>query len=441
MSDEKQVAGDYLLPNMDSYGKEMERIQKDKAEREARRGNRGADKLFWYQWKDGENNLIILPPWNPETREVFKRVYTMYNLPPDKENHQCVEKTHPELNLKCPIYAVLQEAKDKGQKVGRQFPVVKNYWQVLDIDGIVQTVKVKDKDGNETEKQIDFRFHPQILALPPSAHDPLFSYFYSPDTAMFTDPRNAVPFDISRVIGANSIPTYTVKPLTNFAAGKKVVVRMPIADSAAEILEIVGKVVEGKLEGSKLFDLDNIFKAPLKALEPDGTIFKCAQKMRRYYQLDVTAPLTHVTGAPPYIPPGTAGVLNVVPPGMENTASPTVAEEVAPSTPVEVQADKEPGTVVTATPTDPEPQEGGTTYKKPKDMNTPEDKLEGGAPAPVAFPGSPNCFGTHATTSTMKATMKDNQYSNGVLLPDPNATGSPCALCPYAAVCMSMTPQ
>jgi len=451
----------YVAPDMTAYEQELERIQRAKEARDARKGSRKFDgKLFFYKWKP-ENNLLFLPPWDPTKKMVFKRVVKFRKLPPDSENHMCIEKTYPELKVVCPLLGVLNEAEARGHKVKRLKPSTVNYWQILDLDGIVEEITITDKDGNVKKVNVDFRMTPQVISLPPSAHDELFMYIYNPDVGYFYDPYTAVPMEIIRKIGQNDIPTYSVKPITNFVNGKKQLIRMPIADTVEQIEAIVGKIEGDHLVGGLLYNLDTVFQAPLKELEgPNGKIYQCAQKLYGYFRLNIpqdqqgmpAVPVSSGTMTPGiplqagvYIPPAMQSVPPPpTPPTPPTPPVPPPTPPVPPPTPPVPPPTPPTPPVLPPTPPVPPPTPPAETQHtpgKPRDMNIPEDQLlNGGKAKKILFPGAPNCFGKYLEYAESKSKMQNDVYVNGVMVLDESMQTSACTLCPYKAVCQA-TPQ
>lgn len=410
----------FLMPDLGALQEEIARVE----ERSSKSGSNKKGDLFFYNFKEGDNNLIFLPPWDPKTKQFYRRVYKMYKLPPDNENHICIEKTDPDLGKPCPILSTLRTAKTMGKSVKRQMPVEKNHWQVLDLDGEKKNIEM-EIDGKKEMVEVDFRYQPQIISLSPKTHDGVFQLFMNPETSTFIDPHNAIPVEINFEKGTgNAFNKYTVRPMRNFNAGKKEVVRMPIADTPEKIYEIVGKLNEAGDDWEikpKLFDLNAIFKSPVKELEaPDGNIYKCAEKLKAFYGIKPGAVQQQVQATPatttPGIQPTTAPVHM---PKKEATLEQPKVEE-------NQQQIEEANS-----------QDGADEVTKAQEIHGPRDMVKREAEGQkLEFPGSPSCFGTYDTVSKMPSAMEGGQYHNGVLIPQAEGA-SACDACPFSSVCKS----
>lgn len=71
-------------PNFDYITEEAERIRKKQEES----GFEDRD-LNYYDWKNGDNNLRLLPPWSAKGLH-FLQVFSHFELPPDKKISRCM---------------------------------------------------------------------------------------------------------------------------------------------------------------------------------------------------------------------------------------------------------------------------------------------------------------------------------------------------------------
>jgi hypothetical protein len=129
-------------PNFDYINEEAERIKK----RQEESGFEDRD-LNYYDWKNGDNNLRLLPPWSAKGWH-FLQVFSHFELPPDKKISRCM---HTWANVYDTCY--ICEAIDK---VLSQFPE-------LDLGRISQAEhwygQVIDRDDEASGIQI-VRFTP-----------------------------------------------------------------------------------------------------------------------------------------------------------------------------------------------------------------------------------------------------------------------------------------
>lgn len=374
--------------------------------------------LHFYNLKEGDNRLMILPPANPSiSRLPFKKVFKFRKLPPDNESHLCVELMDPESGHKCPILGVIRDLEASGHDTKNMYPSEANYWQVIDMDGKVEEREIW-KDNKKIKVSVDFSVTPQVLRLPPKAHSVVFQFFYIPEVGDFTNPRMCTPIIIKYEAGV--IPKYTPSYMTSLKGRVSVPVKIPLfelADGSPDedkIVDLIGVQVvdaEGTVsyENSKLVNLDAVFRLPLNELQVDtGQIWKSANKLAQYYNRNsntvippnlnnTPAPVSIPAAAPAVIiPPANPAINHMVPAGL--TPAPT-----APVNPVSV------GPVDNAS-------VASTGASIPKGMNTPEGVVSTGAKPKTTFPGAPDCFGTYPTT----------------VASNPEKCNAPC---PFAAVC------
>lgn len=114
-------------PNMEAVKTEAARIRAE--------GDYSGDRdLEFYEWKTGQNNLRLLPPWSAKGL-IFKKVLKHFEIPPEKQIFTC-QHTWPDkfdLCLSC-------EALDKVQAqfpeadLGRQRSTPNYYANVIDRD-------------------------------------------------------------------------------------------------------------------------------------------------------------------------------------------------------------------------------------------------------------------------------------------------------------------
>lgn len=123
-------------PNMEHVKTEANRI------REQGEGGFGDKDLNFYEWKAGENNLRICPPWSAKGL-VFRRVHSHFEIPPERSILKCLDTWPDKFDL-----CFLCEGIDKvvaqlpELDLGRQKSSTHYYANVIDRDEEEKGVQV-----------------------------------------------------------------------------------------------------------------------------------------------------------------------------------------------------------------------------------------------------------------------------------------------------------
>lgn len=208
----------------------------------------GNQDLNFYDWKTGENNLRLLPPWGAKGL-VFKRVLSHFELPPEKSIYRCQHTWPDKFNL-CLLCEALEKVQAQFPEVdlGRQRSGINYYGNVIDRD--------------EEEKGV------QVCRFSPSVYNWLTLQMDNPKIGDITDYEKG--FDL--------IITKTVKPRKKGKGDstKYSCSFIPGALPLHESDEAMTKWLTG------LFDIDRVF-GPLD----DETVAEmqgAASRMIVYYQ-------------------------------------------------------------------------------------------------------------------------------------------------------------
>jgi len=287
MSKENEVK--YNAPDLSKYEKEFEKIKADEANRSAGSGSSFAGDVYWYQWKEGTNNIFMLPPWEGST-ELFMKVFKMWEIPPDKETHQCIELTHPELGIKCPVYTEMKSQQVRGHDMDEYLPEDRIYCNIIDIDGEVvhESYDTTDKNDKVThhEEDVDMRITPQVATVPPSLYKQFLAYMFNAMTAGYENPMNAIPLSVTKT-KKKSFTEYKLDYNKKIGKGSTKADRMPIYvddnDQADE--KIISQILK------EMVNLKLLFRPPLHLLAvkgvdgatEDGKITECAKKLKIHF--------------------------------------------------------------------------------------------------------------------------------------------------------------
>jgi len=140
--------------NMDAVKEDAEDIRQNQS---SGGGKDGAD---FYDWKDGDNNLRFMPPYNARGF-IFKKKMTHFELPlgDDDRIHDCLN-TWPSKFDSCPICDVLERlmVKHPDMDLRRQSAATNWYAQCIDRDEEekgVQITRFTPKVRNWVTLQID----------------------------------------------------------------------------------------------------------------------------------------------------------------------------------------------------------------------------------------------------------------------------------------------
>lgn len=425
------------MVNLDSPAMQAERQRAEEAaKKRAESSGKGSGPLYFYKFKKGKNTLLFLPPSDLENPQVFKKVFKMFNLKPDNEHHICIEKTSPELGLKCPVFGVLNDLWTSGnwddEELDRMWPSQQTHWQCLDLEGGVEEREIWDS-GKKVKVTVDFATQPQIVRLPPKCHDDVFGFFYDPMIQDFTNPASMVPIEID-YDPDKAITEYKVGFTSQLVDRKSVPARMPLFEmkdqpgvpDEVRIQEFFGveavyekgeKAGKRYMKGSKLYNLEVIFGLPLEELqEPDGKVWKAAIKLKAFYDYKMSTQSgqlqTNVGNQAPIAESPAPVVPGTIPPHLQQAAAVETAKVEPPFTP-DAQAEALKVEAKTEAP-------AGESKASPqfRTVNVPEDEqvaADTGAKAPIKLPGSPDCFGKFGSP----------------------IAGAVCDTCPYNPICKS----
>lgn len=141
--------------NTDFIHQEAEKIRQNDAS-----SGSGSKDLEFYQWKVGENNLRLLPPYNAKGL-LFKFVQTHFKLPPDNKMYRCMHMWEDKYDT-CFICDALDKLKMQFPEtnLSRQEASYEYYANVIDRDDEekgVQICKFTTKIRNWIMTQIDNR--------------------------------------------------------------------------------------------------------------------------------------------------------------------------------------------------------------------------------------------------------------------------------------------
>jgi hypothetical protein len=119
-----------------------EYVKNEAARIKAEGDHTGDADLNFYEWKTGENNLRILPPWSAKGM-VFKRVFTHFEIPPEKSVFKCM-LTWPDKFESCLICDGLDRVQSlfPEMDLGRQRYTMHYYANVIDRDEEEKGVQV-----------------------------------------------------------------------------------------------------------------------------------------------------------------------------------------------------------------------------------------------------------------------------------------------------------
>jgi hypothetical protein len=107
---------------------------KTEASKIREQGEGGDQDLNFYDWKLGDNNLRLLPPWSAKGL-VFKRLWSHFELPPEKSIYKCLD-SWPDKHNMCFFCEAIDRvvAQLPELDLGRQGASLQYYGNVIDRD-------------------------------------------------------------------------------------------------------------------------------------------------------------------------------------------------------------------------------------------------------------------------------------------------------------------
>lgn len=186
------------------------------------------DWKWLYTKYPGEYRLRILPP-NDEKGLVGIMTGKHWDLPTNDNDHPsrwgCIEKTHPDLDLECPICAVLRKYKDLGVNVEKWEPRVQAYFNAILKDAPEKYLEKEDIEVGDVV----------IFGHTAATYDWIWGAIADPDVGDITDPETGFDVKIERVHKGKDNVSYT----------RKIVPKaQPIADSDEAINKILEKAAK-----------------------------------------------------------------------------------------------------------------------------------------------------------------------------------------------------
>jgi hypothetical protein len=264
----------------------------------------GDQDLNFYEWKTGENNLRVCPPWSAKGL-VFKKLLSHFELPPEKSIHRC-QLTWPDKFNMCLIDEALEkvQAMFPEADLGRQRAGINYYANVIDRD--------------EEEKGV------QVCRFTEGMYNWITLQMDNPKIGDITDYEK----------GYDLVITKTVKPRKGGGTNTKYSCSfIPGASPLHESDEAMSKWL------TSLFDIDRVF-GPLDD-EAIAEMQGAASRMITYYQRRFRGSDGGSAPADTETPSGVASEPAGQPTGQSTGAAPP-AESSAASAPAETLSDIDP---------------------------------------------------------------------------------------------------